>query len=440
MTLIESATKIVKTLQNNGYQATFAGGYVRDRLMNIEPNDIDIATDAKQRQIQEIFDDSIVIGKAFGVVQVSLDGFKFEVATFRIDSQSSDGRRPDLVTFTTSMKEDAQRRDLTINSLYFDPVKTEIIDHTNGMADIKLKTIRFVGSPEDRIQEDYLRMLRAVRFALKTNFTFDEGTLKALQTNAYLIQDLDPNRVREEFVKMLKLRKFQRMLELLDETNLLLYLFPELRDLQECEQPKKFHPEGDVWAHTILALESLKPTASIELILGTMFHDVGKPKTIEFADRIRFNSHDVTGAKMTFDILLRLKFSNKTIEHVCALVKDHMKFMSVPDMKKSTLRRFMSKDHFEDHLELHRADCLSSNGILTNYNYVLGELNKLEQVKQPVLPERLVTGKDLIEMGMSPSPEFRVILEAVMDEQLEGLITTREEAICFIVDNFIGKE
>jgi poly(A) polymerase len=422
----DKAYSIVKKLQDAGHQAVFAGGCVRDLIMRIEPNDYDIATSALPDQVEALFEKTIAVGKAFGVIVVVIDDVEFEVATFRNDGEYSDGRHPDSVTFT-SMEEDAKRRDLTINGLFYDPIKKEFYDFVGGRQDIANQIVRLIGSPQKRIDEDNLRMMRVIRFAVRFGFTIEDETFKAVQQNANRITNVSVERIFDEFTKILKLGKYKESLNLLFETNLIDYIFPEFKKMKGCEQPADYHPEGDCLEHTIIALEHLSEDASIELRFGTLFHDIGKPRTQTFEDRIRFSNHDNVGAGVTSDILTRYKCSNEFIETVVAFVANHMKFMFVKEMRTSRLKRFMRLPRFDEHMELHRVDCLSSHGSIENYTFVKEQLTKLEP--EQLRPIRIITGRDLIELGYKPGPIFKQILMTIEDAQLEGSVTTREEAL-----------
>lgn len=436
----ERAFLVAKKLQDAGYQAVFAGGCVRDNLLGRFPQDYDIATDAKPDVIESLFEKTLAVGKSFGVIVVLIDEDEIEVATFRADGESSDGRHPDTVTFC-GMEEDAKRRDLTINGIFFDPVATKTYDFVQGKADLENKVIRLIGNPEDRIKEDKLRMLRVIRFTARFDFKVDPATLEAVTKHASEITSVSAERILDELLKILRARNFRTSIDLLFETNLIEYILPEVKAMKGCEQPADYHPEGDVLTHTILALEALPEDASDELLMGTLLHDVGKPPTQVFApDRIRFNEHDIRGADITREIMKRLKCSNEFSDHVISLVKSHMKFMHVKDMRTSTLRRFFSTPRFEEHMLLHRSDCLSSHKNTGNLDF-LAEKMKVYEPLDPSpaklsLPPRLFTGKDLLALGFKQGPIFKTILVDVEDLQLEGTITTKEQAIKYVSERY----
>jgi len=443
MNTLDKAKTICQTLQDHNFQAVFAGGFVRDYLLGLQWNDIDVATNATPEQITTLFGKSSFVGKQFGVVLVTIEDETFDVATFRKDGIYSDGRRPDSVEFTLSLEEDAKRRDLTINGLYLDPIKNEIIDFVGGQDDIKNKKLRFIGKPIDRIREDKIRILRAIRFAVKLkDFTFDEQTFEALKGTSHMLANEPAERFNIEFFGkgdekkgIFHLNNPRKALNLMLETGILHQIIPELIPLKGCEQPPEFHPEGDCWEHSIQALEFLPKDASTELVVATLLHDIGKPPTQVFADRIRFNQHAKVGTDMTNEIVKRLKFSNDSQEHIVSLVANHMRFASVMKMKKSTLKRFMSLNKFQDHIELHRADCLSSHSNLKNIDFITAKRIEFKNSKEIVSishEDRLVTGKDLIVLGLKPGPLFKEILSEIETEQLEGTLADKETAIKFI--------
>jgi poly(A) polymerase len=448
----QHATEIVRALREQGHQAYFAGGCVRDLLLAREPADYDVATDATPKQVMRIFPETFAVGEQFGVVLVPLapskrflttdeihrssSGKTVEVATFRSDVRYSDGRHPDEVRFTKDPREDAQRRDFTINGMMLDPLLPDsapnrILDFVGGQADLKAEIIRAIGDPNRRFAEDKLRMLRAVRFAARFNFTIDAATMAAIQKLAPKIHQVSCERIREELTKMLTEGRASRAFELLDTTRLLREVLPEIAAMKGVEQPPQYHPEGDVFVHTLLLLDKLPAGASKTLAWGALLHDVGKPPTFRVApDRIRFDGHVDVGVKMAAEILRRLRFSNDETEQILALVDNHMRFGVVQRMNQSTLRKFLRMPHFEEHLELHRLDCLSSHGLLDAYNYALEQLRSTPP--EAMRPTPLITGRDLIEAGYEPGPRFKEILAAVEDGQLEGRLLSREAAMEFV--------
>lgn len=431
----DAAIQIVRTLQDAGHEALFAGGCVRDRLRGIVPKDFDIATSARPDEVLQLYSDGNSVGAHFGVILVKRDGHHFEIATFREDGNYLDGRRPDSVTFSTSEK-DAARRDFTINGMFLDPLADQLIDTVGGENDLQAKLVRCIGDPAERFAEDYLRMLRAVRFATVLEFDIEHATWQSLQANAANIDRISPERIREELDKIWLSPHRVRGFDLLVDSGLMLAVLPEILDLQGCGQPPEWHPEGDVFVHTRLMLSLLEPEASLPLVLSVLFHDIGKPATRtvdEDTGRIRFNGHDSLGAEMTEAILKRLRYSNSVIEATVAGVRHHMHFKDVQKMKKSTLKRFMAREHFDDELELHRVDCLGSNGILDNYDFLRTKAE--EFANEPLVPPPLLTGKDLIDRGLTPGPTFKEILTQAQDLQLEGDLTSRDEALVWLDEN-----
>jgi poly(A) polymerase len=420
-----AARRIVDKLRHNGHEAFFAGGSVRDLLLRRKPQDIDVATSAVPDQVRRLFPRSTMIGARYGVVQVRLYGHAYDVTTFRTEGPYLDGRRPSSVTFS-SPEQDARRRDFTINGLFYDPVADRIIDYVRGKADIHGRIIRTIGRPEDRFAEDKLRMLRAVRFACSLDFTIEPGTWEAIREHSGEIKLVSWERIRDEILRLLTGPDPSRGLDLLQQSGLLKWIMPEVEAMQGVPQPPDFHPEGDVYTHTKLALSLLR-RPSPELALATLLHDAGKPPTFSLEERIRFDGHVEVGARMAADVCRRLRFSNDQTEQVVDLVLHHLRFMHVKSMRESTLKRFLSKQNFRDHLELHRVDCLSSHRDLEGYRYCLGKLRELE--REPPPREPLVRGDDLIGLGYEPGPLFKQILSAVEDMRLEGTIGSREEAL-----------
>lgn len=426
------ALETAKVLRDAGHTVFFAGGAVRDQLMGKEPKDYDLATSAKPTEVQALFPKSDPVGAHFGVIIVKGTKTMVEVATFRTDGSYSDGRRPESVEFS-SPEEDAQRRDFTINGLFQDPFTHEIIDFVGGQADLEAGVLRAIGDPAARFQEDALRLLRAVRFAVTTGFELAPDLKSALHHCAPLLGQISPERVRDEFSKIIVSDHRARGLDLLTETDLARSFLPELFDLIGCEQPPQWHPEGDVYVHTRIALSLLKKPP-LHLALAVLLHDIGKPPTQtwdEAAERHRFNGHDKVGADMAREILRRLRYPNDTIEEVSFMVSRHMKFMHVQDMRTAKLKRFMAADPFEIEMELHRVDCQSSNGFTDNYNFVRQKQEEFEN--QPLIPQPLLNGRDLIdELGISPGPQMGALLRQVQTEQLEGRLTNKEEALSYL--------
>ncbi len=437
------AEKICRTLRGADHQAYLVGGCVRDILLEREPADYDVATDATPDRVQQLFPRSLAIGAQFGVIIVLDDsdggnGAQVEVATFRSDVGYSDGRHPDQVVYAKSPQEDVRRRDFTINALLLDPETKEVLDFVGGRADLQAGIIRAIGQPELRFREDKLRMLRAVRFAARFGYAIEPATFEAIQKLAPEIRQVSSERVRDELTKLLTEGAARRGFELLDESRLLPELLPEISRMKGVEQPPQFHPEGDVWIHTLMMLEGLPAGSPLTLAWGVLLHDVGKPPT--FAPpvgpngRIRFDRHVEVGTRMAEEICRRLRFSNEDTEQIAALVANHLRFKDVPQMKPATLKRFVRLDRFDEHLALHRLDCLSSHRNLDNYQYVLKFL--AETPPEEVRPPRLVTGEDLKGLGYRPGPRYKEILQAVEDAQLNGHIATRDDAMRLISTSF----
>ncbi len=428
------ATQIVRRLQDCGYEAVFAGGCVRDRLLGIEPKDYDIATSATPDEVDALFERTIAVGRKFGIQIVQFEGDDFEVATFRKDGPYIDGRHPESVEFTSSV-EDSARRDFTINALFEDPIADAVIDHHHGRADLEAGLIRAVGDPEARFAEDRLRMIRAVRFAARFGFTIDPPTLAAIRDNAGGIDDVSPERLADELTKILTQGNVRTAFSAMDETGLLERLLPEITAMKGTEQSADHHPEGDVFVHTLLCLHQLQAGCTPTLALGVLFHDIAKPNTAEIRDgKHTFYGHTNIGADMAEVVCRRLRMSNATIERVRFLVDQHLRHTAAADMKTSTLKRFLRQDGIDELLDLTRIDALSSSGDLTHYEFCRAKLEELPE--EVVRPPRLITGRDLIEMGMEPGPTFKNILLAVEDAQLEGRLTTRDEALAYVRENY----
>ncbi len=421
------AIDTVRNLRSCGYETYLVGGCVRDRLLGITPKDYDVNTNATPAQLLALFPQAETVGAHFGVVLLTRGkDVSVEVATFRSEDAYSDGRRPDEVRFETDPALDAQRRDFTINGLMENPLSGEIFDYVGGKADLERRVIRAIGDPEKRFEEDHLRMLRAVRFAARLNFAIEPSTADAIKRQAHAIVKISGERIREELVRILTEGGARRGLELLDECGLLVYILPEVKAFQGVQQPPEFHPEGDVWTHVLLMLENLHDP-SPELALGVLLHDVGKPPTFRLAERIRFDEHAEVGAEMTKQRLSQMRFSSEETEHVAALVANHMKFKDVRQMRLSTLKRFLRLPRFDEHLELHRLDCLASNGYTDSYDFVQAKLAEFDL--EELRPPRLIRGRDLIKAGYKPGPSFSKALEAVETAQLEGQIHSPAEAV-----------
>jgi poly(A) polymerase len=492
----EAALEIMATLRARGHQAYLAGGCVRDLLLGREPADYDVATSAAPDVVLDLFPRTFAVGAHFGVVLVAPEaedaGFVTEVATFRCDLAYSDGRHPDAVRYTKTAEEDVRRRDFTINGLLLDPVRlsksgfashlgrkdndaarvgqpeknvnagpstsqaaenaacfaqddnavrerTElraaVLDYVGGLADLDAGLVRAIGRPEQRFAEDHLRLLRGVRFAARFGFELEAETKRAIRSLAPRIGAVSRERVRDELTRMLTEGHARRAFELLDETGLLREVLPEVERMKGIEQPPQFHPEGDVWVHTLMLLDQLEPECSMTLAWGALLHDVGKPPTFRRApDRIRFDNHVEVGIAMGAEICRRFRFSNEESRQVLALIENHMRFMDAQRMKTSTLKRFFRLDHFEEHLALHRMDCLAASGNLDHWEFVREHWKSLPEAA--VRPRPLITGRELIAAGYTPGARFREMLRAAEDAQLEGTVTTEEEALKLVRERF----
>jgi len=443
----QHAIHVVRELRRHGFQSYLAGGCVRDMLLGSEPTDYDVTTDATPEQVMRIFPETYAVGAQFGVVLVPIpkDGREFdpagpphpiEVATFRSDGVYSDGRHPDQVQYSKSPEEDVQRRDFTINGLLMDPLdNVRVLDFVGGRADLAARIVRAIGDPERRFQEDKLRMLRAVRFAARLGYEVDPATFAAIQKLAPMIKQVSRERVRDELTKMLTEGHARSAFEMLDESGLLKVVLPEITRMHGVKQPPQFHPEGDVWIHTMMLLQQLPAHCSRTLAWGALLHDVGKPPTFRVApDRIRFDGHVEVGVVMAREICQRLHFSKDDMEQIEALVANHMRFKDVEKMKPATLKRFLRLPQFDEHMEMHHMDCLASHGELGLYEYVAEKLRTI--APEDIRPDPLLSGDDLIAMGYRPGPRFKEILAAVEDAQLEGKMHSREEAFDFVVREF----
>jgi len=434
----ELANSICDELIGNGFQALLAGGCVRDLLLGREPSDYDVATDATPDNITKLFPESIAVGAQFGVILVPREGMKIEVATFRSDVSYTDGRRPDAVIFTKSPEEDVQRRDFTINGLLMRHGSGEILDFVAGRVDLKAGVIRAIGNANERIEEDKLRLLRGVRFAARLGFEIETETFQSIQKHAASIHQVSAERVRDELSKMLTEGAAGRAFRLLDQTGLLPMVLPEIAAMKAVEQPPQFHPEGDVWVHTSMMLDRIPAGSSAAFAWGVLLHDVGKPATFrsaeETGDRIRFDGHVEVGVRLGEEICRRLKMSNDDMGRILSLIANHMRFKDAAQMRTSTLKKFVRLPHFEEHLGLHKLDCLASHANLEAYDFVREFIAATppEQVR----PQRLLSGDDLLYMGFHPGPRFKEVLQAVEDAQLEGVILTREDALRLVEQTF----
>jgi poly(A) polymerase len=460
--LKDFAISIVGTLRERGHKAFLVGGCVRDLLLGREPADYDVTTDATPNEVMRIFPETYAVGAQFGVVLVPLPEAEqqlvprirpdfaercpdyarddrsvgvVEVATFRSDIGYSDGRHPDEVRFTGDPKEDVERRDFTINGLLLDPATNEVLDFVGGRKDLDSGIIRTIGDPERRFAEDKLRMLRGVRFAARFGYAIEPETFQAIKNLAPQTNQVSRERVRDELSKMLIEGHARQAFLLLDKTGLLHEVLPEIEAMKGVEQPPQFHPEGDVFVHTMLLLEKLPHPCPITLAWGALLHDVGKPATFRVApDRIRFDGHVDVGVKIAEEICRHLRFSNDDTEQILALVKNHMRFAYVQQMNESTFKRFVRMPGFDEHLQLHRLDSLASHGNLASYDFTLEKIAATPPAT--IHPAPLINGDDLITLGYKPGPQFKRILSAVEDGQLEGRLRSREEALAFVDTEF----
>ncbi len=437
----ELANSICDALQAAGFEAFLVGGCVRDVLLGREPADYDVATSATPEQVLKLFPDGVTVGAQFGVILVPREGVKVEVATFRSDVGYTDGRHPDRVVFANSPEEDVKRRDFTINGLVMRHNTGEILDFVDGQADLEAGIIRAIGEPDRRFAEDKLRMLRAVRFAARFDYEIEHKTFAAIPKHARLISQVSAERIRDELTKLLTEGAARTGFELLDSSWLLSIVLPEIAAMQGVEQPPQYHPEGDVWIHTLLMLEGLPAGCSATLAWGVLLHDVGKPATFrsakETGDRIRFDGHVEVGLAIAKEILGRLRFSNDETGQILSLVEHHMKFKDVGRMRPATLKRFVRLPRFEEHLALHKLDCLSSHRNLEAYEFVMEFLRTTPP--EVVRPAKLVKGEDVLSLGYKPGPLVGKILAAVEEAQLNGELASREDAISF-VDSKFGKQ
>ena len=426
------ARAVARVLRDAGYAAVFAGGSVRDRLLGVRGGDVDIATSATPAQVEALFPRTLLVGAAFGVAKVLTERHEFDVATFRRDVGGTDGRHPDAIEPST-LEEDVQRRDFTINGLVEDPWSGEVRDLVGGLADLHAGVVRAIGDPVQRFREDGLRLLRGVRFAARFGFRIEAGTMAAMRSEAERLRLISGERVRDELGRMLVPASRRRAVELLDETALLPVILPEVPPMRGCEQPPEFHPEGDVWIHTLLALDGLPARPSFELALGMLLHDVGKPPTfVRAADRIRFDGHVELGAQMAEAICGRLRMSRASTERVMALVRDHLIFKDVPLMRPARLRRLLAEPHFPELLVLYKADCGACHGLYTALPAIRAMRRKLS--RQALIPPPLIGGADVIALGVAPGRRIGELLAEAADQQLEGALPDRDAALAWLAE------
>jgi poly(A) polymerase len=422
------AAKIVQHLQAAGFSAFWVGGCVRDFLLGREPQDFDIATDAKPEQVEKLFKRTIAVGRKFGVMIVVEGGHQFQVATFRAEADYQDGRRPEKIIFANA-EADAQRRDFTVNGLFYDPISKKTHDWIGGEKDLRKKIIRTIGSPEERFAEDHLRLLRAVRFAAQLDFEIEPKTFAAVKKLAPKIKLISAERIRDELLKLFSPPHAACGLVLLRDSGLLEHILPELVATIECEQSPDFHPEGSVFNHICLMLEKLPPDSNELLPWTVLLHDIAKPVTAEKdlqTGAIHFYGHEKIGAEMARAILNRLRFPKKQIDEIVACVLHHMQFKDVKQMRKATLRRLLLRETFPLELELHKLDCLGSHGDLELYDFLIQQAEELK--KKPAIRPPLLTGKDLIALGMKPGPEMGKLLAEIREKQLQDELKTPRQA------------
>ncbi len=426
---IHGALQILRVLREAGFESYLAGGCVRDIFLGRKPKDFDVATAASPDRVHRLFPKTISVGEEFGTVGVLVEEQLFQVTTFRIDGKYVDGRHPEEGRFGGA-REDALRRDFTINGLFADPEQGKVLDYVEGLDDLQKKRIRAIGDPCLRFEEDALRLLRAARFSLQLDFPIEAATHSAIQKLAPNLHRISAERIREELIQILCSGKPAEGIEKLSELRLLQEILPEVEAMKGVEQSPQFHPEGDVYVHTLLALSKLDSKELI-VVLGVLLHDVAKPRTFERGpDRIRFYGHDQLGAEMAEEILRRLVFSNEQRQRVCALVRDHLKIAALPQMREGKRRRFLNREDIEDHLELHRVDCLASHGKLDIYDFCRQELRLMGQAKPKM--SKVLDGNDLKAMGYAPGPIFKEILTRIEEEQWEGTLQNREEAALWV--------
>lgn len=431
--LVRDAREVCAVLQEAGFEACFVGGCVRDWLLGLEPHDIDVATSARPEQVAALFEKTREVGAHFGVVLVHFSFAVIEVATFRRDGEYIDFRRPVEVHYGT-MEEDAKRRDFTINAMFYDPIGGKLKDFYSGTLDLRRRILRSVGHARDRFEEDALRLMRAVRLAIRFDLEIELHTRKAIVAKAPNLQKISMERIGEELVRILTGPNAGRAMHLMSDLGIWAQIVPEVEALKGCEQGADKHPEGDVFVHTALALDKLPPDPPPELALSVLLHDIAKPRTQKREEgRIRFLGHQKVGAEMAEEICRRLKLSAAVAEEVADLVDHHMQFMDVWKMKESKLKRFLGKANFPKHLELHKCDSLASHGDLDAYNFCVDRRRELAvEHGEEMKPKPLATGEDLITLGLKPGPRFRELLDALHDEQLEGRVRTREEAMEYL--------
>jgi poly(A) polymerase len=428
------ARAIVRRLVDAGFRAVFAGGCVRDRILGVEPQDYDIATDARPAVVQKMFDRTIAVGAKFGVIGVLIDDDQFEVATFRADAPYHDGRRPSSVRFG-ALEEDAIRRDFTIGGMFYDPIEDQLIDLVGGMRDLRAGIIRAIGNPYDRFEEDHLRILRAARFAARLNFTIEPATWTAMKRAAPTIIGIAAERIGQELVMMMTEGGAARGMDLLMDSGLMQLLMPEVIEMVGCAQPENFHPEGDVYTHTRLGVSMLPAGCSETVAFGILLHDIAKPRCRAVtADKVTFYGHTDIGAVMAAEIMERLKRSRAVQERVAYLVKNHLKLTMAPRMRPSTLKRMLAEDGFHELMDVAFMDAMASSSYLGFWNFCRNA--RATTTEEQIRPPRLIGGEDLKQLGFAPGPSFKAILKDVEDQQLDGLLASREDALAYVRDHY----
>jgi len=426
----QKALGIVRRLVDAGFRAVFAGGCVRDRILGVEPKDFDIATDARPEVVLKLFDHTVAVGAKFGVIAVLIDGDQFEVATFRADAAYLDGRRPSSVRFG-AIEEDAIRRDFTIGGMFYDPIANRLIDLVGGMRDLRAGIIRAIGNPDERFEEDHLRILRAIRFAARLNFTIDPATWSAMIRSAPKIGQIAAERIGEEITMMMTEGGAARAMDLMMDSGLMNLLLPEVVEMRGCEQPENFHPEGDVYTHTRIGVAMLPAGCSETVAFGILLHDIAKPRCrAETGDKVTFYGHVERGAVMAAEMLARLKRSRDVQERVAYLVKNHLKLCMAPRMRPATLKRMLAEDGFDELMDVAFMDAMASSSYLGFWHFCKHAMSTM--TAQEIRPPRLIGGEDLKELGFTPGPRFKAILKDVEDQQLDGILATRDDALEYV--------
>jgi len=426
----QNALAIVRRLVDAGFRAVFAGGCVRDRILGVEPKDFDIATDARPEVVLKLFDRTVAVGAKFGVIAVIVGDDQFEVATFRADAAYLDGRRPSAVRFG-AIEEDAIRRDFTIGGMFYDPIADQLIDLVDGMRDLRAGIIRAIGNPDERFEEDHLRILRAIRFAARLNFTIDPATWSAMLRSAPKITQIAAERIGEEIAMMMTEGGAARAMDLMIASGLMQLLLPEVVEMRGCAQPENFHPEGDVYTHTRIGVAMLPAGCSETVAFGILLHDIAKPRCrAETGDKVTFYGHVEQGAVMAAEMLARLKRSRAVQERVAYLVKNHLKLCMAPRMRPATLKRMLAEDGFDELMEVAFMDAMASSSYLGFWHFCKHAMSTM--TAQEIRPPRLIGGDDLKELGFTPGPRFKAILKDVEDQQLDGLLANRDDALEYV--------